>query len=61
MSNKAKFKVGDKVARSYEMRRKTWRVVKIKATVTYDYLIEDKEGSRYWTQESGLRTSRKGK
>ncbi len=53
----SKFKVGEKVRRAYD--RRQFKVVKVKETRSYDYLVEDSEGARVWTSEGGLSRKKK--
>jgi hypothetical protein len=56
---KPKFKTGDKVTRQYY--RGVHKVVEVKATVSYEYLVECPDGQRIWTWTHQLKRKPKAK
>lgn len=56
---KPKFKVKEKVGRQYS--GNTYRVAEIKQKVRYEYLLEESDGTRFWSDEGSMRKKAKAK
>lgn len=56
---KQKFKVKNKVSRTYD--RGTFTVIEVKEKVRYEYLLESQDGARFWSDEDSLKASKKAK